>query len=103
MRFVACNTTTMFPSVVSGRVATEKFSVSFDPELAAAVRAAASDESVSVSTWLAAAAEVKVRQRRLREALDDFAAEHGRLGDSDIDRLISEARANSTGAGRGAA
>lgn len=84
-------------------MATEKLSVSFDPDLASAIRAAAHDANVSVSTWLAEAAEVKVRQRRLREALDDFAAEHGTLEESDIERLISAARANSTVAGRGAA
>ncbi|MGH9156124.1 MAG: hypothetical protein ACRD1K_09910 [Acidimicrobiales bacterium] len=83
-------------------MATEKLSVSFDPDLAAAIRAA-QDANVSVSTWLAEAAEVKVRQRRLREALDDFAAEHGPLEESDIDRLISAARSSSTVAGRGAA
>ena len=48
-----------------------------------------------MSTWLAGAAEVKARQRHLREALDEFAAEHGVLTDSDIDRLITEARAAS--------
>ncbi len=84
-------------------MAAEKFSVSFDSELAAAVRAAANDENISVSTWLARAAEVKVRQRRLREALDEFAAEHGGLSDSDIDHLISAARTKSTVVGRGAA
>lgn len=84
-------------------MATEKLSVSFDPDLAAAIRDGAHDAHISVSTWLAQAAEVKVRQRRLREALDDFAAEHGTLDEGDIERLISAARANSTVTGRGAA
>lgn len=84
-------------------MATEKFSVSFDPSLAATVRAAAAEEGVSVSMWLSGAAEAKARRRRLREALDVFAAEHGRLTEADIDRFIDDARAQSTVVGRGAA
>lgn len=73
----------------------EKLSVSFDAELAATVRSAAADDGVSVSTWLADAAEAKARQRRLREALDAYAEEHGALTDADIERLIGEARTSS--------
>lgn len=81
----------------------EKLSISFNPGLAATVRAAAAEEGVSVSTWLARAAEAKARQRHLREALDSFAAEHGVLSEEDIDRLIGDARAKSTVAGSDAA
>jgi hypothetical protein len=84
-------------------VSAEKLSISLDAGLAATVRAAAAEEGVSVSTWLARAAEAKARQRHLREALDDFAAEHGALTDADIDRLIGEARAASGDADAGAA
>jgi len=83
-------------------VAAEKFSVSFDPGLAATVRAAAAEEGVSVSMWLSGAAEAKARRRHLREALDVFAAEHGELTDDDIDRIIDDARAQSTVVGHGA-
>jgi hypothetical protein len=76
-------------------VSAEKLSISLDADLAATVRAAAADEGVSVSTWLAGAAEAKARQRHLREALDEFAAEHGALSHADIDRLIADARAAS--------
>ena len=58
---------------------------------------------MSVSTWLVCVAAAKARHRHLREALDDFAAEHGTLTDADIDRLISEARGASGDAGAGAA
>lgn len=88
---------------VSRSVSAEKLSVSFDPSLAATVRAAAADEGVSVSMWLSGAAEAKARRRRLREALDAFAVEHGELTDADIDRIIGDARAESTIVGRGAA
>ncbi len=84
-------------------MAAEKLSVSFDPSLAAAIRAAASEEGVSISMWLAGAAEAKARRRHLRDALDAFAAEHGELTDVDIDRVISDARAESAVVGRGAA
>ncbi len=81
----------------------EKLFVSFDADLAATVRAAAAEEGVSVSMWLAGAAEAKARWRHLREALDVFAQEHGALADADIDRIISDARAGSSHVGRGAA
>jgi len=84
-------------------MATEKLSVSFDPGLAATIRAAAAQEGVSVSMWLAGAAEAKARRRHLRDALDSFAAEHGELAEADIDRLIADARSGSTVVGRGAA
>ncbi len=84
-------------------MAVDKLSVSFDPDLAATVRAAAAEEGVSVSMWLASAAEAKARRRHLREALDSFAAEHGALSNDDVDRLIGESRAGSIVVGRGAA
>lgn len=84
-------------------MAAEKLSVSFDAGLAAAIRAAAAEEGVSISMWLAGAAEAKARRRHLRDALDDFAAEHGVLADADIDRLISDARTGSPDVGWSAA
>ena len=84
-------------------MAAEKLSVPSPPGLAAAIRAAAAEEGVSISMWLAGAAEAKARRRHLRDALDDFAAEHGGLTDPDIDRLIGDARAVSAVVGRGAA
>lgn len=79
----------------------EKLSVSFDANLAATVRAAAAKEGVSVSWWLAHAAEDSARRRHLREALDAFATEHGALTDADIDRIIADARRGSTVVGPG--
>jgi hypothetical protein len=73
-------------------VGAEKLSISLDSDLAAAVRAAASEQGVSVSTWLADAAQARVRQRRLREALDVLTSEEGELDPAEIDRLIANAR-----------
>ncbi len=84
-------------------MAVEKLSVSFNPGLVATIRAATTEEGVSVSMWLAGAAEAKARRRHLREALDSFAAEQGALTDADVDRLIGESRAGSIVVGRGAA
>jgi hypothetical protein len=76
-------------------MSTEKLSISLDAELATAVREAAAEEGVSVSNWLSQAAEAKARRRRLRVALDEFAAENGALSDADIDRIVADARTRS--------
>lgn len=81
-------------------MAVAKFSVSFDAEVAAVVRAAAADEGIGISAWLVDAASSKARQHHLRAALDTYAAEHGSLSDADIDRLVSEAREGTAITGR---
>ncbi|MEJ7715451.1 MAG: hypothetical protein WKF40_07000 [Thermoleophilaceae bacterium] len=73
----------------------EKLSISLESDLVASVRAAASEQGVSVSTWLADAAQALIRQRRLREALDTLASEEGELDPTEIDRLIAGARRTS--------
>ena len=73
-------------------MAAEKLSVSFEAKLAGEVRKAAAQEGMSVSEWLADAAAAKTRQRHLREALDEFAKEHGALTEAEIDALIEDAR-----------
>ncbi|MBX3192911.1 MAG: hypothetical protein KF819_38355 [Labilithrix sp.] len=88
----------MLPEYSGGSIASmsvEKFSVSFEGGLAAMVRKAAAEEKLSVSSWLAEAAEAKARQRHLRHALDAFAAEHGALRDAEIEELVRSARASS--------
>lgn len=54
-----------------------KMSVSFDPELGEAIRAAAAAQGQPTSTWLADAAAHKLRRAALREFLDEWAAERG--------------------------
>lgn len=68
---------------------------SLDSDLAASVRAAASEQGVTVSTWLAEAAQARVRQQRMRDALDVLASEEGELEAAEIDRLIADARRTS--------
>jgi hypothetical protein len=73
----------------------EKLSISLESDLAASVRTAAHEQGVSVSMWLADAAQAQIRQRRLREALDALAAEEGELEPGEIDKLIADARRSS--------
>jgi hypothetical protein len=77
-----------------------ELSVTFAPELGEAVRAAAAEAGLSLSDWLAQAAEAKMRadgqarifeeaerKRRseaLREALDEYHAEHGPFTDEQM-------------------
>ncbi|MDQ2709064.1 MAG: hypothetical protein M3Z25_16135 [Actinomycetota bacterium] len=77
-------------------MAVEKLSISVDTELAVAVRAAAEERGMSVSSWLSEAAEAQVRRRRLWAALDHVAAADGALDDDEATRLIADARARSS-------
>ncbi|MHB2023947.1 MAG: hypothetical protein ACYCO3_11545 [Mycobacteriales bacterium] len=57
----------------------DKLSVSFDPDLGDAVRAAAKRTGRGLSGWLAEAAATKLRAEALAEFLDTWEAEHGPL------------------------
>lgn len=77
-------------------MAVDRLSVTLEPELGAAVREAATAEDTSVSAWLAAAAADRLRQQRLRAALDAWEAEDGPLTEAEITtgrRLLAEAAA----------
>jgi hypothetical protein len=56
-----------------------RLSISVPPELEAQIRAAADEAGVSVSTWLAQAAEHAAKIQAGRRAIEDFEAEHGKL------------------------
>ena len=58
-------------------MASERLTVSLDPDLAADVRAAAEADSRSVSSWLADAARRRLLTRGLGTLLDEWEAEHG--------------------------
>lgn len=68
----------------------DKLSVSFDPELGAAVRTAAAETGTSLSSWLAEAAATKLRAEALAQFLDDWQAEHGVLTAAEIGRAEEE-------------
>jgi hypothetical protein len=81
-------------------VAVDKLSVSLDEDLASVVREAAAEEGVSLSAWLSAAARDRIRNRLLRIALDDLAAETGPLQGDEVTRLVDEARRRAIVTGR---
>lgn len=52
-------------------------SVSFPAALGDAIRESAEQSGQSLSAWLGAAAQVKLRSEALRVALEEYQAEHG--------------------------
>jgi hypothetical protein len=71
-------------------VKVDKMSVSFDPELGDAVRAAAAQAGKPLSSWLAEAAAGKLRAEALAEFLAGWEAEHGVLTAEEIARAERE-------------
>ena len=77
-------------------------SISFAPELGDAVRASAERAGVTLSEWLAEAAQAKLQaeegeeaglQRRMRgldEYLDEYEAEHGAFTEEELARAAHE-------------
>ncbi|MGH6628429.1 MAG: hypothetical protein ACREB3_01710 [Burkholderiales bacterium] len=74
----------------------DRFSVTMEPDLGAAVRDAARRAGMSVSGWLAQAAADRLRNDLLGAALDGWEAEDGPFGDEELD-----AAAATLGIGRG--
>lgn len=68
----------------------DKLSVSFDPDLGDAVRAAARTRGAGVSRWLADAAAAKLRTEALADFLDGWEAEHGPLTAAELARAAAE-------------
>jgi hypothetical protein len=68
----------------------DKLSVSFDPDLGDAVRAAARQRGSGVSKWLAEAAAAKLRTEALAQYLDDWEAEHGPLTAGELAKAAAE-------------
>ncbi|MGI8780886.1 MAG: hypothetical protein ACR2L8_12120 [Solirubrobacteraceae bacterium] len=68
----------------------DKLSVSFDPDLGDAVRAAARQRGGGVSRWLADAAAAKLRTEALADFLDAWEAEHGSLTAAELATAAAE-------------
>ena len=68
----------------------DKMSISFDPELGDAVRAAAAETGKPLSSWLAEAAASKLRAEALARFLEDWQAEHGALTPAEIAKAEQE-------------
>lgn len=63
----------------------DRFSVTMEPDLGAAVRDAARRTGMSVSGWFAQAAADRLRNELLGAALDAWEAEDGAFGDEELD------------------
>jgi hypothetical protein len=70
-----------------------KLSISFEPELAEAVKQAAESEDETVSAWLAEAARQRVRNLMLGRFVAEMMEEHG-WTEADLEAAAKEARAN---------
>ena len=68
----------------------DKLSVSFDPNLGDAVRAAARRSGRGLSGWLAEAAAARLRAEALADFLDSWEAEHGPLTAEELAQATAE-------------
>ena len=68
----------------------DKLSISFEPGLGDAVRAAAAQAGQPVSSWLAEAAASKLRAQALAGFLASWESEHGVLTSEEIARAERE-------------
>jgi hypothetical protein len=75
----------------------DEISVSFDPELGAAIRAAAAEAGQPLSAWLAEAAASKLRAGALARFLDDWEAEYGVLSATEIAQAEQELALRASG------
>jgi hypothetical protein len=73
-------------------VTTNKLSISLDADLVADIRAAAAEEGVTISAWVAQASEAAVRNYRLGQALRAVEAEVGPLDPDEGERWLTEQR-----------
>lgn len=81
----------------------DKMSVSFDPALGDAIRAAAAQHGQPLSSWLAEAAASKLRAEALTAYLDAWEAEHGALTAEELAAAERELRLPSASSGSSAA
>jgi hypothetical protein len=70
-------------------MAVEKLSVSFEPVLARRTRAAADATGESLSAFVAAAVEQRLKLEAAREVLEEWEAEHGPITDRERERVRS--------------
>ena len=68
----------------------DKLSVSFDPNLGDAVRAAAKRSGSGLSRWLADAAAARLRAEALADFLDSWEADHGALTAEELAQATAE-------------
>jgi len=72
------------------QVAVEKLSISMDAEVAQAIREEAQAEDLTVSRWIAEAAQARLRKTALKRYLDEYQAEHGAFTQEEMDEAADE-------------
>ena len=68
----------------------DKMSISMDPELGDEVRTAAQRAGKNLSSWMADAAQAKLRAEALAEFLTDWEAQHGSFTSEELTRAETE-------------
>ena len=68
----------------------DRWSISLDPGLGDAVRAAARRAGTSLSAWLGEAAAARLRSEALADWLADWQAEHGEITADELARARAE-------------
>jgi hypothetical protein len=74
----------------------DRLSVTVPAEVGQAVRDAAKKAGVSVSTWMSEAAEAKLRDQLLGEALDAWQAEDGPFTEAELEAGAALLRGQTT-------
>lgn len=77
-----------------------KLAITVDPEIHAQVVAAASEDGTSVSAWMTSAARRALLVRNGLQAVAEWEAEHGALGDAELAaarRRVADAVGDSAG------
>ena len=64
----------------------ERLTVSFDAELAAAVREAATEDALNMSAWLADAARRRLATRVLGDVIAEWEALHGEFTPAELEQ-----------------
>jgi hypothetical protein len=78
----------------------DKMSVSFDPDLGEAIRAAAKRSGRGLSGWLADAAAARLRAEALGDFLDAWEADHAPLTAGELAKATAELGVSDTGKSR---
>ncbi len=74
---------------------TERLTVSLPAQLSRALRAAAEEEQVSVSRWVADSVRDRLLLRRMKAYIADYEAEFGEISDEEMAQARTEAAGRS--------
>ena len=69
---------------------TERLTISLPAQLSRALRAAADEEHVSISRWVADSVQDRLLLRQMAEYIREYEAEYGEISDEEIARTRAE-------------